>query len=193
MWHPSGGSIEIDARLIHYAASTTKMLSAWATLAPPERLTTAGLAEQMQKIKLLAAALIAALCLGASTVHARPDASQSPGPGWVLAFTRPDSTHWVHLPSRVRRGNIVGVWRIDNWPGRRESFLGRASNDTSALSFTEYNCNLRQFVTIQHDTYFEIHARNDNFMRSSDVIDGVWRPISPGHVQEIVLDIACRR
>ena len=147
----------------------------------------------MQKIKLLAAALIAALCLGASAAHAQSDVAQSPGPGWVLVFTRPDSTHWVHLPSRVRRGNIVGVWRIDNWPGRRESFLGRTSNATSGLSFTEYDCSLRQLVTRQSDIYFELNARNDNFMRSNDFIDGVWRPISPGSFPEIVLNIACRR
>ncbi len=146
----------------------------------------------MQKIKFLAAALIAALCLGASAAHAQSDVSQSPGPGWVRAFANADSVYWAHRPSRVRNGPIVGMWVIGNFMRPKPGITG---SYVSERRFIEYHCANRRSRSVEITYHSDFSARGNEIISSFGRFrpDEDWSVVPPDSFNEITMNIACGR
>lgn len=146
----------------------------------------------MQKIYFLLAVLFAIVSLNGSVAHAQSDFSQSPGPGWVRAFANTESAYWVHRPSRVRNGHIVGVWVIGNFTRPRQEMTGSARSERR---FIEYHCANRRSRSVEITYHSDLSARGDDIIPSFGRIPPQedWSVVPPDSFHEIIMNISCSR
>ena len=126
-----------------------------------------------------------------SVAHAQIDPSKSPGPGWVLALTEERSWAWVHMSSRVRDGNVVGVWLLHNYASPwRSRFALRETRSTRA--FVEFDCFRRRTKGFHYDQYADLNAKDlISVAEPSSSIQ--WYPVAPDTWFERIMYMACRR
>lgn len=146
----------------------------------------------MQKINFLLAVLFATVSLNGSAAYAQSGPSQSPGPGWVWAFTRPDSVYWIHHSSRVRNGSIVGVWLIGNFTRPRPGITGSYQSERR---FVEYHCASRRVRSVSFSYFAEFSARGAEIIVHVPPLAASehWDPVPPESPNEKIMNIACRR
>jgi hypothetical protein len=127
-----------------------------------------------------------------SVAHAQIDPSNSPGPGWVFALPEERSWGWVHMPSRVRDGNVVGVWLLHNYASPMRDVILQIPYHNSIRAFVEFDCSRRRTKGFHYDYYAGLNAK-DLILMAEPPSSIQWYPVAPDTWVERIMHMACRR
>lgn len=145
----------------------------------------------MQKPPLMAGVLAALVMLPLSPA-AQPTAMASPGPGWVHLVLTIESDYWVHEPTRVRTGSIVGLWVLDNAHTLQPDRTGAVGGSWRSIrSFHEYDCSSRQ----RRSSELSFHTGPNGSGRTISTVrgPGAWERVPPETALDRIWAFACGR
>ncbi len=143
------------------------------------------------KVQMIFLAMLASIAFIAPPVncaYSQQQTEQSLEPGWIYVNETHDWVFWVHSPSRVKRGDIAGIWVVRNSRTIENTSFGSFQ---SVRVFYEYNCTSRQSRASELSWHSRLNARGDNI--GSRRGDSEWGNVPPQTILEDVMLVACRR
>jgi hypothetical protein len=143
----------------------------------------------LKKFKYIMIFFVLVVGLHAFDARAQVDAPQSPGPGWVWVGDRQNLFLWLHLPSRVRNGSIVGAWIIANLKEPRNLAYGV---ERSNRMHAEYNCQTRNWRVRIHTAHSSTHAMDGSHIYTYSNHPSPWEAVPPNGLEEKLMTMACR-
>lgn len=109
---------------------------------------------------------------------------------WVYVGRDPSGTTVYLDPATVRRsGSTLKMWNLIDY-GKNQA-PETAKPIFSSNTDVEYDCQQKRVRSLFYSVHSGKMASGELVFLSSDV--GDWRPVSPGSVEEVLWNIACRK